>query len=212
MSDFALSSAFQRTTRRAPQASGAGRIPAVLAIGLGVGLGATYYSVSRNVVFGAVEAGPWTAWPADRRARRRPLHARLGGPQRRDAAGRSARASSSRPAATAPAGRCSPSAPTGSSAGRPQARYWTITAQTPNGQLIENPARRYGFTSAEIVRGQNGQFTIEVAREARPGAWLPVTGAGRFDLVMRLYDTPVSVTSSVIDPATVPRIEQAGCS
>jgi hypothetical protein len=211
VSDFVLPYAAPRAAAPPRRRSALGGFLAVLAIGLGVGLGATYYSVSRNVVFGAVEAGPWTAWPRtgalDADPYTRASVARNGETPlglgeglvftaRRDSAGRPLLAQ----CAYRVVGRA------------PQARYWTITAQTPNGQLIDNPAGRYGFTSAEIVRGQNGQFAIEVAREARPGAWLPVTGAGRFDLVMRLYDTPVSVTSRVIDPATAPRIEQVGCS
>ena len=152
MSDFALSSAFQRTTparRRRPalggscscwpSASGAASARPITRCR------ATSCSARSRQGRGRRGRGPARSTPTPTPAPRWPATAR-----RRWA---SARASSSRPAATAPAGRCSPQCVYRVVGKAPQARYWTITAQTPNGQLIENPARRYGFTSAEIVRG-----------------------------------------------------------
>ncbi|PSC04539.1 hypothetical protein SLNSH_13670 [Alsobacter soli] len=217
MTDFALP--FSRRRERSPLAAAAAPRPrsalgpflAVLGIGLTLGLGATWLAVARNVSFGAVEVGPWTAWPrtgaldADpytKASVARSGEAPLGLGEglvftaRRDSAGRPLIA------------RCSYAV-----VGRtPQARYWTLTVQTPGGQLMENPAQRYGFTSAEIVRPSVGAFTIAVSREARPGNWLPTSGDGRFDLVLRLYDTPVSPTGSAIEATAMPRIDAVGCS
>jgi hypothetical protein len=50
-----------------------------------------------------------------------------------------------------------------------------------------------------------------VAPSARPGNWLPVPAPGRFDLVLRLYDTPISGASAVIDPARMPAVVQVAC-
>ncbi len=80
----------------------------------------------------------------------------------------------------------------------PPTRYWTLTAQTPDGALIANPAGRHGFTTGEIVRDADGSFVVNGCGEGAPGNWLPVAG-GRFDLVLRLYDTPISGASTVVD-------------
>lgn len=213
MTDFALRApraALQAEASRPRRRTLLPSVLAVLAIGLVGGLGATWFAVARNVSFGAVEAGPWTAWPrtgaldADpytRASVARSGEAPLGLGEglvftaRRDSAGDPLIA------------RCSYRIH-----GRtPQARYWTLTAQTPSGLLLDNPAGRYGFTSAEVVRDAVGLFAIEASREARPGNWLPLSGDGRFDLALRLYDTPVSVVGSRIDPAAVPRIERGAC-
>nr|WP_256515444.1 DUF1214 domain-containing protein [Alsobacter ponti] len=94
----------------------------------------------------------------------------------------------------------------------PQTRAWTLTVSAPGGRLIPNAARRYGFTSEEIVRDGSGRFTIVLSREARPGNWLPVETEGRVELMLRLYDTPVSAVAAALDPGLLPTIERDGCS
>jgi hypothetical protein len=93
----------------------------------------------------------------------------------------------------------------------PPARYWTLTVMTRRGRLIEDAAKRYGFTSAEIVRNANGDFSIEVSPSARPGNWLPVGPTASFVLVLRLYDTPVTATASALNTQSMPTIVRAAC-
>src|SRR5262249_59519085 len=73
----------------------------------------------------------------------------------------------------------------------PTARFWTLTLYNPDGALVANSTNRYGFTSQEIVRRSDGSFDIVVAPRANPGNWLPTGGVGRYELVLRLYDTAV---------------------
>ena len=93
----------------------------------------------------------------------------------------------------------------------PAARYWTLSVVDPDGWPIENPARRYGFRSSEILRAGDGSFLITVAADVQPGNWLPIGRRGRFTLVLRLYDTPLGAAAGAIDASTAPRVERAGC-
>jgi hypothetical protein len=183
---------------------------AILVIGAGVGLGGTWIAVERGAGFGAVRVGPWTAYPRNGSIEADPysraMVARSGGLPLGLGEGLSftaTRDSSGRPLV----GSC-----TYKVVGRvPQTRLWTMTLETPGGMLIDNPARRYGFTSAEVVRDGRGVFTIAVSPDVQPGNWLPVGGEARFELVLRLYDTPLSGTSTVIDPGRMPQIVQERC-
>jgi hypothetical protein len=180
------------------------------AVGVALGLGATYYSVARGFGYGAVRAGPWTAWPRSgstdidpyaRAALSRTAEVPLGLAEglafraERDSAG----------------GLLDPRCLYRVSGPLPPARFWTLSVATKEGYVIANPAGRYGFTSAEILRRAGGDYTIAVAREVQPGNWLPLGATDRFVLVLRLYDSPVSATASAIAADTMPAIEQAGC-
>lgn len=183
---------------------------AILAIGATVGLGGTWLAVERGAGFGAVRVGPWTAYPRNGSIEADPysraIVARSGGLPLGLGEGLSftaSRDSDGRPLL----GSC-----TYRVVGRvPQTRFWTLTLETTGGVLIDNPARRYGFTSAEVVRDGRGVFAIAVAPDVQPGNWLPVGRDGRFELVLRLYDTPLSGTYTVIDPGRMPQIRQESC-
>jgi hypothetical protein len=93
----------------------------------------------------------------------------------------------------------------------PPTRYWTLTLISPRGSLIDNPAKRFGFTSAEIVRAADGTFDITVARQARPGNWLPLGDAQPFVLMLRLYDTLLDFGTAKLDASAMPRILKGRC-
>ena len=94
----------------------------------------------------------------------------------------------------------------------PPARYWTLSVVDRKGFPIENPAGRYGFRSSEILRESNGDFHIAVAPAVQPGNWLPIGGGGSFQLVLRLYDSPVSATAGGIDRSALPAVVRESCS
>ncbi len=93
----------------------------------------------------------------------------------------------------------------------PAARYWTLSLIEPGGWPVDNPARRYGFRSSEILRASNGDFTIRVAAGVEPGNWLPIGKQGAFELVLRLYDSPLGATAGAIDRSTAPRVTRVSC-
>ena len=181
-----------------------------LLVAAALGLGATWFALTRNTAFGAVRIGAWTAWPRSGStdidpyaragiARTGELPVGLG-----DGVAFLARGDDGgRPFD----GRCEVVL----RGTTPPARFWTLTLYDPEGRLVANSANRYGFTSQEIVRAADGSFEIVAAPRARAGNWLPTGGAERYLLVLRLYDTPVGVATRTAKDAPMPSVTQAGC-
>jgi hypothetical protein len=86
-----------------------------------------------------------------------------------------------------------------------------MTLYDPEGLLVANSMRRHGFTSQEIVRKADGNFDIAIAPRARPGNWLPTGGVERYQLVLRLYDTPVGMATRSGREAPMPAISRRAC-
>lgn len=81
----------------------------------------------------------------------------------------------------------------------PPARFWTLHAADPDlTPLAARPNLLSALHSEEIVRRQDGNFSIAVSTQARPGNWLAVAGSGPMVLVMTLYDTPASGDSGLV--------------
>jgi hypothetical protein len=94
----------------------------------------------------------------------------------------------------------------------PTTRYWTVTLTDPAGRLVPNLSERNSFTSAEIIRTNEGRFTIEIGPEPLAGNWLP-TGrkTGGFELALRFYETPLAATATLLDPRSMPTLRKIGC-
>jgi hypothetical protein len=179
--------------------------------GIALGLAATFFTIERGLGFGAVRAGPWTGWPKtgakDADPYARAVLARTGELPLGTAEGLTFVAKGEGQARLFDP-RCDYKVhdPV------PQARFWTLTASKPDGRLIPNAAKRYGFTSAEIVRATDGSFEIAVSPEVQPGNWLPVASDEPFILVLRLFDTAMSASTTQLGRADMPRITRERCS
>ncbi|HSZ65258.1 MAG TPA: DUF1214 domain-containing protein [Xanthobacteraceae bacterium] len=180
-------------------------------IAAAVGLGATWLTLTRGVAFGSLNIGAWTAWPksgsVDIDPYARANIARTGELPTGMGDGVAFYASSD-DARNSFDGRCTFTI----SGMTPVARYWTITLYNPEGKLVANSIDRHSFTSDEIVRDSDGGFAITVAPLARPGNWLPTGGADKFVLVLRLYDTPIGVSTGTTKEGPMPAIVRKGCS
>lgn len=181
-----------------------------LAVAAIVGLGMTYYALTRGAAFGALSIESWTAFPKIGTVEADPY----------------ARASISRTGRLPTAlgdgvsftlqtddngkpldGRCNVVL----EGITPAARYWTLTLYNAGGGLIANSVNRYGFTSEEIVRRADGHFEIIVAPRANPGNWLPTAGIERYQLVLRLYDTAVGVSTKAGREVPMPSVTTRSC-
>lgn len=181
-----------------------------LTVAAAVGLGTTWLTLTGGAAFGALQLGAWTAWPTTGSVGINPyaradvsrtgtLPIALG-----DGVAFYARADDQgRPFD----GRCDIEL----SGITPPARFWTLTLYDPDGKLVANAVNRYGFTSYEIIRRNDGHFTISVSPRARPGNWLPTGGIGAYELVLRLYDTPVGVSTRAGREAPMPAIVTRAC-
>ncbi|MGB8278588.1 MAG: DUF1214 domain-containing protein [Methylovirgula sp.] len=186
------------------------RFLATLLTGTVLGLAATYYLLIGGVSFDEAKAGPWTRWPKSGSMEIDPyahaMLARSGELPLGTAEGLSFFAWSDSAGETLRAS-CDyvvrgPMPPT---------RYWTLSLYTPAGSLVDNPAKRFDFTSAEILRAADGGFEIAVSRHARPGNWLPIGDVPAFALVLRLYDTLFDFGMSKVEATALPQIAKGHC-
>jgi hypothetical protein len=180
-------------------------------IAAAVGLGATWLTLTRGVAFGSLTIGAWTAWPKSGSvdidpyaraniARTGELPTGMG-----DGVAFYAKSDDTKNSFD---GRCTFTI----SGMTPAARYWTVTLYDPDGKLVANTIDRHSFTSDEIVRGGDGSFAVTVAPLARPGNWLPTGGVDKFVLVLRLYDTPIGVSTGTTKEGPMPAVTRKGCS
>jgi hypothetical protein len=181
-----------------------------LAVAAAVGLGATYFALTRGAAFGSLTIGSWTAWPKT-------------GTTEADPYARASVARTGRlPIALGDGltflaktddegrrldGRCDVVL----SGVTPAARFWTLTLYNPEGELVANSISRYDFTSQEIVRSASGSFEIVIAPRASPGNWLPTGGVERYLLALRFYDTAVGVATKEGREVPMPAIKTRSC-
>ena len=92
-----------------------------------------------------------------------------------------------------------------------QARFWTLNALDQDGRVMDNPARRYGFASSDVLRDLSGAFSIVLGPDARSGNWLPTPGRGPMTLDLRLYDTPLVDREGGSSALVLPSILRQSC-
>ncbi|HEY1735584.1 MAG TPA: DUF1214 domain-containing protein [Methylovirgula sp.] len=93
----------------------------------------------------------------------------------------------------------------------PPTRFWTLSLYSSNGALLDSPAKRFVFTSSDVLRDGNGNVQVAVSREARPGNWLPVGNVPTFALVLRLYDTLFDFGMAKVEASALPQIAKVRC-
>ncbi len=93
----------------------------------------------------------------------------------------------------------------------PPARYWTLELADLRGFPLDNPSERYAFRSSEILRESDGSFEIWVSRAAHAGNWLPIGADRPFELVLRLYDSPIGATAGGLDKGSTPAVKRESC-
>jgi hypothetical protein len=181
-----------------------------LAVAAVVGLGLTYYALTHGSAFGGLTIDSWTAWPksgtTDADPYARASIARSGRLPTAMGDGVSFTLTSDDDGKTLD-GRCEVVL----SGVTPTARFWTLTLYNPDGGLVANSTNRYGFTSQEIVRRSDGAFEIVVAPRAKSGNWLPTGGVERYELVLRLYDTAVGVSTKAGREVPMPDVATRSC-
>ena len=175
-----------------------------------LGLGATWFALSRGTAFGGVTIGAWTAWPKSGTPEIDPYARAVVAQTGRLPIGSGdgvAFYASNDDEGRVLDGRCEVTV----NGTTPPARFWTLTLYDRDGRLVANSLNRYGFTSQEIIRRADGSFTILVAPRARAGNWLPTAGVDRYVLVLRFYDTPVGVAERTGREAPMPSVAEGAC-
>jgi len=94
----------------------------------------------------------------------------------------------------------------------PPARLWTLSAHRMNGQSVLNEnGNAVKIISQSILREPGGRFIIRTGPKLVSGNWLKTSGPEPFQLVFRLYDSPITSTSGIVDPE-MPSLELLECS
>jgi hypothetical protein len=93
------------------------------------------------------------------------------------------------------------------------ASWWSLQVFDEHGRMLSNAAQRYAFTSDTITLEPDGSFLVNLARDARPGNWLPIAGSGPLSLMLTLIDIKRTATTSGsgLEPQAVPTIRKTGC-
>ena len=94
-----------------------------------------------------------------------------------------------------------------------KAGWWSITVFDHDGAVIANPAGRYSFSRDTIAIGPDGRFVVSLARDARPGNWLPTGGAGRLAVMLVLQDGSGSIAEDAHNNESeqMPGIARVSC-
>lgn len=91
--------------------------------------------------------------------------------------------------------------------------WWSISVFDKGGAVIANPAGRYSFSRDTIAIGADGSFVVSLAREARPGNWLPTGGAGGLAVMLVLQDGLGTIADDHLSPEgdQLPSITRVAC-
>lgn len=176
-----------------------------------LGLGTSWYMIDVGTPLTTERQGPWVGWSSAGRADADPYtrahFARLGTLQL------SAEMMLTFVAYTDSEGRRLHSSCDYSIEGRePGTSWWSLTVFDDRGELIANPAQRYAFTSQSIALRPDGSFAVALARDARPGNWLPTGGAGRLALVFTTLDPSAPLLAKPAeDQRPLPEIRRVQC-
>lgn len=90
--------------------------------------------------------------------------------------------------------------------------WWNLAVFDGQGRLIANAAERHAFSTTTAMREPDGRTVIALARDARPGNWLPSGRGNRVVLVLTVQDA--NWAAAIHDggtPKSMPEIVRTGC-
>ncbi|MBS0250893.1 MAG: DUF1214 domain-containing protein [Proteobacteria bacterium] len=185
----------------------------VVMLGIGAGLWSSRYMIARGSPLSVVTYGPWQQWPRIGRESADPYtkaHMISTGKLRisSDSAGIFEARTDSEGA------RLHSSCNYVVTGANMRGLWWSIGVFDTRGNLIANDADRYEFTADTIAPNPNGSFVVTLGRDARPGNWLPTSGAGRLVLVFTVLDPATGLSSEERAERNkdLPIIKREGCS
>jgi hypothetical protein len=158
------------------------------AVALCVGFGLSAYALSEGAFAGVVHIGPWIAWPDSGQPEPNPYSrayvARAGALQLGRSEGLQFTATTD--SAGQPLDRACRYRIAGNT---PVATFWTLVAVDPDWTNIASADGLPALRSSMLARANDGSIIAYVSRGLSPWNWLGITGNGRFQLVLTLYDT-----------------------
>ncbi len=182
---------------------------AMFAVALAVGFGLSWYALTDGRSVGALEVGPWFAWPDIGAAAPNPYTraylARTGQLEMGTAEGiRFVATTDSAGDALERACRYRIEGHT------PVATFWTLVPVAPDGSSIARADGPPAFNSTRVARREDGIAVLYVSRSIAPLNWLEIAGDGPFSLVLTLYDSSI-LTGVGSAEAELPNIVREAC-
>lgn len=176
-----------------------------------LGLGSSWYMVERGSSLTTVTVGPWVSWVSAGRPDTDPYTranaARLGIMPLSTAVSRTyvARVDDE--------GRALHSSCHYEVEGQEAAGFWwSLAVFDAQGQMIPNTLDRFVFTSDTVAVNSDGSYVVKLSRDANPGNWLPVGGAGKLVLVFTVIDLDTRTISQDDDiDQLAPAIVRKAC-
>jgi hypothetical protein len=181
------------------------------ALAIGGGAGTAWYMIEAGSRLSTRTFGPWTTWTSAGRPDADPY-------TRAHTAGNGLLPVSStlelsfRAKTDSAGGRLTSSCDYAVLLQSPEPAWWSLAVFDAKGRLIQNAAERYAFNIHTAMREPDGRVAIVVARDARPGNWLPSGRSGRIVLVLTVQDA--GLAANVYDggqPKSLPEIVRTGC-
>lgn len=88
------------------------------------------------------------------------------------------------------------------------AGYWSITAYDQDGFLIANPIEKYSYNFEDVkYEADSTSYKINLSANKKDENWLPIKGALRMSLVIRLYQ-PSEKLRDNLTVETLPLIQK----
>jgi len=176
-----------------------------------LGLGSSWYMIERGSPLTTTTAGPWVSWVSAGRLDSDPYtrahDARLG------ILPLSTEVAQTFFARVDSEGRALHSSCEYTVAGQElPAFWWSLTVFDAGGRLIPNVLGRYSFTSDTMALKPDGSFLTTLSRDARPGNWLPIGGAGRLAIAFTVLDLDTRAVAQEGEvERLLPTITRIGC-
>lgn len=93
----------------------------------------------------------------------------------------------------------------------PPARFWTLYAADPAGEVVRGGERRTAaLSSYQLLRRPDNSVEISAGSHPMPGNWLSLSGTGPMTLVLSFFDTPIASGTGASE-IVLPRIVKAAC-
>lgn len=185
-----------------------GNLGLFVGIALLGGIGSSWYMIEMGSRLTTVKAGPWVSWPAAGTVNADPYtRARTVRHGSLPISGNVARTFEARTDDTGQ--RLHSSCDYIVQGNMMHDGWWSLSVYDDQGRLIPNAADRYAFNSSTIARSADGSFLVSLARDARPGNWLPTGGAGRLSLVLTLLE--VADDFDQVAESVLPEIRKVAC-
>jgi hypothetical protein len=186
------------------------------AVILGAGVGSVWWIIERGSAFSTITIGPWMAWTTAGRPEADP-YTRANSQRRALLPLNAAFALTFEATRDSDGKRIHSACEYALDITGLNAQWWSLAVFDDRGQLSRNPAERHTFNTHTLVRDLEGYGLVTLARDARPGNWLPTGDPGPLTLMLTVQDAQwiASVRAQSETPTDkappLPEIRRVGC-